>query len=379
MRRGTRILVSLVLVGMLLSVAGTAWAEESDGRGALRGQVAAIEGDRLLITTPAGEEQTVITHEETRFRIPGVREPSISDIEVGDYLGAWGQRNEDGDLVASVVIVVPAELARRGQVVQGQVTAVEGLTIRVETNQGERTVVTQESTRFFIPGLEEPGIGDVTIGDPILALGRPDDEGNLLARVVAIVSQRRVRRHTIRGVIEAIDGDTIGLLTRRGEVRVETNSETVFRIPGVEDPGIDDLHVRDLILVVGTSDAEAELFCARAVTLIPRRPSHLRFLRGEVTAIDGRTIVLNALQGEVGVLTDGDTLFRIPGVGEPGLDDLEVGDRVGVLVGRTEGGGLLAKVVLVRGDSGSFTDAIMAPAEAATALLQDFAMQVTGN
>jgi len=321
MRRGTRILVSLVLVGMLLSVAGTAWAEESDGRGALRGQVAAIEGDRLLITTPAGEEQTVITHEETRFRIPGVREPSISDIEVGDYLGAWGQRNEDGDLVASVVIVVPAELARRGQVVQGQVTAVEGLTIRVETNQGERTVVTQESTRFFIPGLEEPGIGDVTIGDPILALGRPGDEGNLLARVVAIVSQ----------------------------------------------------------LVVGTSDAEAELFCARAVTLIPRRPSHLRFLRGEVTAIDGRTIVLNALQGEVGVLTDGDTLFRIPGVGEPGLDDLEVGDRVGVLVGRTEGGGLLAKVVLVRRESGSFTDAIMAPAEAATALLQDFAMQVTGN
>jgi RNase P/RNase MRP subunit p29 len=379
MRRGTRMLVSLVLVGMLLSVAGTAWAEESAERGGLRGQVVAIEGDSLLVATPAGEQQVVITHEETRFRIPGVRKPSISDIEVGDYLGAWGQRNEDGDLVASVVIVVPAELARRGYVVQGLVAAVDGFTITVETGQGERTVVTQESTRFLVPGLEEPGIGDISAGDPILALGRSDDEGKLLARVVVIVTQRQVRRHTIRGVIRAIDGDNIGLLTRRGEVRVETNSETVFRIPGVEDPGIDDLHLRDLIVVVGTWDAEEEVFSARAVTLIPRWPSHLRFLHGEVTAIDGRTIVLNALQGELAVLTDGDTVFRIAGVEEPGLDDLEVGDTVGVLVGRTDDGGLLAKVVLVRRESGSLTDAIMAPVKAAVALLEGLPEQASGN
>ena len=377
MRRRTRMLVSLVLVGMLLSVTGTVWAEESAERGALRGQVAAIEGDSLLITTPAGEEQSVITHEETRFRIPGVRKPSIGDVDIGDHLGAWGRRNEHGDLVASVVIVVPAELARRGYVVQGQVASLEGLTITVETGQGERVVVTRESTRFFIPGLEEPGIGDVTIGDPILALGRPDDEGYLVARVVAIVTQQQVRRHTIRGVIRAIEGDNIGLLTRRGEVRVETSTETVFRIPGVEDPGIGALHVRNLVIVVGTWDAEEEVFCARAVTLIPRWPSHLRFLRGEVTAIDGRTIVLNALQGEVAVLTDGDTIFRIPGVEDPGLDDVEVGDKVGVLVARTDDNGLLARVVLVRRESGSLTDAILAPAEAATALLQGFAEQAT--
>jgi hypothetical protein len=379
MRRGTKMLVSLVLVGMLLSVAGTAWAEESNGRGALRGQVSAIEGDSLLITTPAGDEQTIITNERTRFRIPGVREPSIGDVEVGDYVGAWGQRNEDGDLVASVVIVVPAELARRGYVMQGQVTAVEGLTISVETGQGERVVVTHEATRFFVPGVEEPGIGDVSVGDPILALGRPDDEGNLVARVVAIITQRQVQRHTIRGVIRAIEGDNVGLLTRRGVVRVETNTETIFRIPGVGDPGIDDLHLRDLVIVVGTCDAEAEVFCARAVTLIPKWPSHLRFVPGEVMAIDGRTIVLHALQGEVAVLTDGDTIFRIPGVEEPGLDDLEVGDGVGILVGRTDDGGLLAKVVLVRRDSGSLADAILAPAEAALALLEGLPEQASGN
>jgi hypothetical protein len=176
-------------------------------------------------------------------------------------------------------------------------------------------------------------------------------------------------------VITAIEGDTIGLLTRRGDVRVLTSEETIFRIPGVEEPGIDDLEVRDRILVVGTWDAAQELFTARAVTLIPRWPSHLRFLRGEVTGIEGRTIVLNALQGEVAVLTDGDTLFRIPGVEEPGLDDLRIGDKVGILVARGEDGGLLAKVVIVRRPQESIADAIREPVEAATALLDSLVQQ----
>ena len=140
----------------------------------------------------------------------------------------------------------------------------------------------------------------------------------------------------------------------------------------MEDPGIDDLNVRDLIIVVGTWDVEKEVFRARAVTLIPRWPSHLRFLRGEVTAIEGRTVVLDALQGEVAVLTDGDTIFGIPGVEEPGLDDLEVGDKVGILVVRTDDGGLLAKVVLLRRNTDFLTEAIMA-------LLESLAQQAGIN
>ena len=379
MKRRTKLLVVLILAGMLLTATGAAWAEEPAARAALRGQVAAIEGDTLLVTTPSGTQQRFVTGEATRFRIGGARDPSLEDVDVGDYVGAWGERNEDGDLVASVVIVVPAELAQRRFVVQGQVLAVEGLTIAVDTGGGERLVVTDESTRFIIPGVEDPGIEDVSVGDPLLALGRPDEEGNLRARVVAIVTPGQVRRHTIRGLVTDIGGDSLGLLTRRGKVRVLTSDDTVFRMPGVEDPGIDDLHVRDLIVVVGTWNADEEVFSARAVTLIPRWPSHLRFLRGEVTAVEGRTVVLDALQGEVAVLTNGDTQFRFPGVEDPGLDDLEVGDKVGILVVRTDDGGLLAKVVLVRRNTDSLTDAIMAPVEAATMLLESLAQQAGSN
>lgn len=379
MRRGTKLMVSLVLVGTLLAVTGTVWAQEPVERGTLRGKVVAIEGSALLVNTASGQERTVIFGEETRLLFPGVREPSIEDIEVGHYVGAWGEIDEDGDLLARVVVVVPAELARRGYVVQGHVAAIDGFVLAVETPRGERMVITEEETRFIIPGVEEPSIEDVQVGDPLLALGRPDGEGNLVARVVAVVTPGQVRRHTIRGVITALEGDTIGLLTGRGDVRVLTDDETVFRIPLVEDPGMDELNVRDLVLAVGTWHAEDGVFSARAVTLIPRWPSHLRFVRGEVTGIEGRTLVLDALQSEVAVLTDGDTVFRIPGVEDPGLDDLEVGDRVVILVGRTEDGGVLAKVVLVRRAEESLSETLAAPVEAVTALLKSLAQQAASN
>lgn len=369
MKAKVKLISVLVLLGMLFTLTGAAWAAESSEGERLLGQVTDIDGNTLVVATVAGEEVRVVTNPHTRFRIPGVSEPTIEDIDVGDYVAARGQRNGNGALVADVVIVLPSEYARRGNVAWGHVVGIQDLTLRVETRLGEKVVLTDDQTRFRIPGIEEPTIEDISVGDPILALGRPDQEGNLQARMVAVVTGPQLRRHTIRGLITSIEGDTLTVRTRRGEVQVDTNEDTVFRVPGVEDPGIDDLNPRDLIVAIGTWDREQEVFTARAVSLIPRWPSHLRFIRGEVTGIEGRTIVLEALQGEVGIVTDDETIFRIRGVEDPGLDDLQVGDRVGALVTRTEEDALLAKVVVVRRGEKSLTTAIMAPVEAANALV----------
>ncbi len=369
MRWKVRLLSGLVLVGLLLSMTAVAWAEEPAEEVGLRGQVVAIEGDALLVKTASGEECRVITDEETSFRIPGVSSLTIAHIDEGDYIGVRGQRNEDGDVLAMSVVVVPAEYARRRHMVRGEVLAIEDETLTVRTPQGERLVSTDEGMRFLIAGIKEPDIEDISLGGPILALGRPDEEGNLLARVVAVVSRPQMRRHTIRGLITSIGDDTFGLATRGRMVRVQTTEETVFRIPGVEDPGLDDLNVRDLVVVVGSWHVANEVFTARAVALIPRWPSHLRFVRGEVTGIEGRAIVLDALQGEVAVQTDGETIYRIPGVEDPGLDDLEIGDKVAMLVTRTEEGALLAKVVVVRRGESPLIDVVAGPVEAAAAIV----------
>jgi hypothetical protein len=373
MKGQAKLISSLVLIGMLFTLTGVAWAAEPTKLEGLRGQVTAIEGDSLLVATRGGEEQRVVVSEDTRLRIPGVSEPTIADIDVGDFIGARGERNEDGDLLADLVIVLPAVYAHYRNVVRGEVVAIEDSTLTVKTPLGEKLVITDEETRFRIPGVQEPSVEDISLGDPILALGRPDEEGSLLARLVAVVTGQQLRRHTMRGLVTDIDVEegTLGVTTRRGEIEVVTGEQTTFRIPAVEDPGLDDLNLRDLVIVLGTWNAEEEVFRARAVALIPRWPSHLRFIRGEVTGIEDRTIVLNALQGEVGVLTDDETTFRIPGVEDPGLDDLEVGDRVGALVTRAETGTLLAKVVIVRRAESSFVGHVVAPMEAVIALIQN--------
>lgn len=362
MKLRTRLMAGTILVGMLLSGTEVAWAGPAAERDALRGQVVGVDGNALLIETPSGQERSVIVLDETRLYVPGVREPTVADVDLGDYVAVWGDVSEDGDLLARVLVVIPQELARRRFVVQGLVSAVDGFTITVETPGGERIVTTGGETRFVIPRVEEPTIEDVLPGDPILALGKPVDDQSLAARVVAIVTPRQVRRHTIRGVITAIEGDSFTLLARPREVQVLMDEETIFRIPGVEDPGPGDLKIRDVVMVVGTWDAQEELFRARAVTLIPSWPSRVRFLRGEVTGIEGRTVVLDASQGEVAVLTDGDTVFRIAGVEDPGLDDVRVGDKAALLVVRTEEGGLLARVVLVRRTEATLRTRTITPA-----------------
>ncbi|NIN65175.1 MAG: hypothetical protein GTO63_10840, partial [Anaerolineae bacterium] len=156
-----RLLSGLLLVGVLLSMTAAVWAEEPAEAVGLRGQVVAVEGDVLLVKTASGEECRVITDAETSFRIPGVSSPTIADIDEGDHIGVRGQRNEDGDVLATSVVVVPAEYAHRRHIVRGQVLAIEEQTLTVRTPQGERLVVTDEGTRFLIPGIEEPDIADI--------------------------------------------------------------------------------------------------------------------------------------------------------------------------------------------------------------------------
>ncbi len=379
MRWKVKLLSGLVLAGLLCSLTEVAWADESGEEAGLRGQVLATEVSALVVRTVSGEECRVITDQETCFRIPGVPSPSIDDIDAGDYIGARGSRNEDGDLLAALVVVMPAELAHLRNIAWGEVLAIEGATLTVRTEPGERLVITDEGTRFRIPGTDEPSIEDISVGDQILALGRPDEHGSLLARVVAVVSAPQLRRHTLRGLITSIEHDAFSLATQGRVVRVASSEDTIFRIAGVEHPGLDDLNVRDLVLVLGTWNAEHEVFKARAVSLIPRWPSFLRFLRGDVTGIEGRTIALHAMQGELAVLTDANTIFRIAGVEDPELDDLEIGDKVGVLATRTEGSALMAKAVVVRRHESPLVDVLAGPVEAAVALLKSFPWSQSGS
>ena len=97
-----KIVLSLVLAALVLSLGSVAWAAESEQGCFLRGQVTAIEGTTLTVKTPDGERQ-VTTSDETRFRIRGVENPTIADVKVGDYILAGGEPDSTGTFVAKAI------------------------------------------------------------------------------------------------------------------------------------------------------------------------------------------------------------------------------------------------------------------------------------
>jgi RNase P/RNase MRP subunit p29 len=335
-----KIVLSLMLATLILSLGSVAWAAEPQQGRFLRGQVTAIQGATLTVKTPDGE-RPVMTSDETHFRIRGVENPTIADVNVGDYILAKGEADSTGTFMAQAILVVSGQ--RVGQfVAQGTVSDIEGTTLVLDTLQGEKQVST-DAAIFWAPDMENPNLADVQVGDQVVALGRPDEDGSLAAKLVAIASAEELREHTVRGKVTAVEGQTLVLTTREGEKDVVTTSETYFHIPNVEEPGLGDIEVGCIIAALGQKDDDgtfsAQIVAMTRARLRQRIIIRRHRVRGEVTAIENMTLTVETPLGEQTILTDEDTRFRIPGVENPSIEDIIALGR------RNEDGDFVARVV----------------------------------
>ncbi len=223
-------------------------------RRGMRGQVTAIEDTTLVVNTPNGQEVRIVTDDQTRFRVPGVENPTIADVAVGSQLMVYGGRDEEGTLRAQAVVVIPADRLQQ-QMARGEVKAIEGTTLTVGAPKGqERTVLTDGETRFRIANVEEARLADIQVGDTILALGDPDQAGNLVAKVLAVVPEgENLRRYVLRGQVTATEDGTLVVSTPqgRGERRVTTDAQTYVRALGGEEITIGQVQVGNRVMVVG--------------------------------------------------------------------------------------------------------------------------------
>jgi RNase P/RNase MRP subunit p29 len=148
--------------------------------------------------------------------------------------------------IVLLTVAVPVALAdddtvtatqhRRG--IRGQVTAVSGQTITVQTRQGEVSVITDENTTFRISGVENPTIADVTVGSRIGVLGRWEEQA-LHARVVLVMGEQHGRR--VMGQVTDISGSDITVDTRNGDaVIVHTDADTYHHAHSHPDGHRDD-------------------------------------------------------------------------------------------------------------------------------------------
>lgn len=154
----------------------------------------------------------------------------------------------------------------------GKVTAIDGTTLSVTVRRGAAAVLTDEATRFRVPNTEHATLADVQIGDRVAVWGKRENRRLLLARLILVIPERAT---ILRGKVTAIDGDGFRLQTRQGEQIVRVDDETRFRLPGVEDPGLDDLFEGAKALIAGIKNQD-ESVLARIVGVRPARPSSLR-------------------------------------------------------------------------------------------------------
>jgi len=129
----------------------------------------------------------------------------------------------------------------------------------------------------------------------------------------------RPRRAVARGEVTAVGDDDLTLETPgRGALTVRITGQTRFRLPGTDDPGLDDIAEGDRIVVAGHRDRDGNLV-AREVGKLPEK------IEGTVTAIRETSLQIDTAGGPVTVHTDENTHFHIPGDDDPDLDDIAAG------------------------------------------------------
>ena len=353
-----RSLILTALVAMLLLGGATAaLAEEPSNMQQVRGQVTAVSMAKgtISVRTPSAGPITIQTNNQTQFVIPGIPNPGLGDIRLGDQLVATGQWRTRSQFLARIVAVnrpVPRPIE-----IAGEVTAVTTSSISVKTRSGEiKTVAVTNTTRFVIPGVSDPELDDVQVGDRAVVTGwvSSTEPDVIVARIVAI-TRPQPRPVEVAGVVRTIDvaQDLFTLETRPGEIKTVVVADTTrFVIPGVSDPGLDDVRSGDRAVVTGwVRPAEPDRILARTVAIHRPQPRPIK-VTGVVRTIDleNHIFTLVTSAGEKTIATTSETQFVIPGVPHAGLDDVRVGDRAVVtgLPDSTNPNLIYARIVAIR-------------------------------
>src|SRR5512146_1330029 len=175
----TRVLtVMLVVLTLVTAFAGAlpASAQAPSTASVVRGEVTAVSDSGFTLKTLNGQATTVTATEATRYRIPGIQNPSLADVKAGMVVQARGTWNGDNTAFAAQNVVATTREMIREHLVRGVVTAVDPAagTLALKTPQAvEWTIHTTDQTRYRIPEVQKPALADVKVGDQAIVVGRP--------------------------------------------------------------------------------------------------------------------------------------------------------------------------------------------------------------
>ena len=165
---------------------GAAFSEHS-----VRGTVTAVSGDNITVKTETGDVYKVETGPNTRFRKQ--RDLfKISDIHVGDMIGAAGDKDEKAKtLGAMFVMLIDKEQYEKARAdfgktwTAGTIQSIDETKITLKRPDNVvQTIVVDENTSFR-KHRDSITLGDIKVGDNVTARGSVQN-GNFLATVLGV-------------------------------------------------------------------------------------------------------------------------------------------------------------------------------------------------
>ncbi len=172
------------------------------GRG-VGGEIKAINGDTLTLTTRDGGTATVKTSSDTRFMREG-QAAKLSDFKVGDRVMVRGE-STGADTWKAEMVGTPRmggpgggpggpggmnmERLREGlgkEFVAGEVKSIDGTKLTVHAPDGKDYVAQVDENTSFRKGRESITFPDIKVGDRVMGRGKVNSEGVFVAETINV-------------------------------------------------------------------------------------------------------------------------------------------------------------------------------------------------
>jgi hypothetical protein len=283
------------------------------------GEVISIGTGQFTIQNRFGEH-TILVDDQTNFKTSDGSPASFSDLQIGDYVLGRAIKDEQGQLIARLVFILPdgfdpSQVTVRASGIITRVDPISG-SFAIKARLGDALSFRVDGSTVFVG--EADSLTDLTEGMQAGVGARRLDDGTLLAVIVGARYPRLRFAGDITGV--DLDADTFSMRTRRGEgISFRVDGNTLYR---GEVDSLNDLQ-EGMGAIVTARKLESGLL---AVSVVARQK--LDKYVGNVRSINeaAHTFTITSRQGdEVTFVVTDDTRFRSRNGSVQSLADLKPG------------------------------------------------------
>jgi hypothetical protein len=198
MSRFSKISAAAALAAGILAIASQAASAADAERVRIRGDIASLSGDTLVVKTREGTDQTITLKPE--WKVGGIKKASVEDIKPGDFVGIASLPKADGGDGALEVLIFPAAMKGTGEgsrpwdlkpnssmtnaTVAKAVKSVEGHSVTLTYQGKEKTISISDDTPIVT--FTSAAKTDLTAGAHVIVMGEKAADGTVTSGQVTV-------------------------------------------------------------------------------------------------------------------------------------------------------------------------------------------------